>query len=225
METRKKIAKKIVFASKDGVLKKTSEIYYNESGKEIKQINFSADNEIVATVVKTYDENGNITSTEIVDESHVKSKWDYENSFNSSHQLQQTIARQPNITTIQNYHYNDDNSYEVTTITNNETISIKHYNSNHKPVKIINSINNSQAILTYDQHNNITEQIEIRPGKPSRIIAYKNEYNSKNKISSIISGNIITHFHYNENEDVTEEIHKTTEGVITMIIHYQYEYQ
>lgn len=225
MTTQKKIAKKTVFSLKDRMLNKTSEIYFDEFGNEIKQIHFSKDDEIISTTVKTYDKNGIITSMEITDKSQVKSKWEYENSYNQSQQLQKSIAKQPNTTTIQTYHYNVDNSYDVTTVTNNETISIKYYNSKNKLVKIINSINNNQNTLTYDSHNNITEHTEIRQGRPSRIITYKNEYNSKNQISAISSGNIITQFNYNENGDVIEEIHKTIKGVITMTIQYHYEYQ
>ncbi|MEO8237491.1 MAG: hypothetical protein ABI576_05230 [Flavobacterium sp.] len=222
---QKKIAKKTVLSLKDEVLKKTSEFHYDEFGNEIKQINFSSDDEIVSTIVKTYDKNRIMLSMEINETGQVKTKWEYENSFNESQHLQKSIARQLNATTIETYHYNMDNSYEVTTVTNDKTISIKQYSSNKELIKIINPINNSQTSLTYDSHHNLTEHKEMLLNRPNRIITYKNEYNSKNQLSSISSGNIITQFHYNENGDVTEEIHKTMNGVITLTVHYHYEYQ
>lgn len=225
MTPQKKIAKKIIFSSKDGILNKTSEIYYDQLGNEIKQIHFSADNKIASTIVKTYDKNGIITSMEINDTSLVKSKWQYKNSFNALKQLQKSIATQPNTTIVQTYDYNEDSSYQVTTVTNDETISIKHYNPNKKLVKTINLINNSQTILAYDTHNNLTEHKEIRKDRPNRIITYTNEYNQKNKLTAIRSGNTITQFLYNENGDVTEEVHKKIDGTTTMTVHYQYEYQ
>lgn len=225
MTPQKKIAKKIILTSKNGILNKTAEIYYDQLGNEIKQIEFSADNKIASTIIKKYTKNGILISMEINDTSEVKSKWKYKNSFNASQQLQKSIATQPNTKKVQTYHYNEDSSYEVTTVTNDVTISIKHFNPNKKLVKIINLINNNQTILTYDTHNNLTEQKEIRIGRPNRIITYSNEYNQKNQLVTVRSGNIITQFFYNENGDITEEIHKKDDGTTTMTILYQYEYQ
>ena len=218
---------KITKASTKGKLFNVSQIYYDSVGHEIKQINYTPDNKVSTIINKTFDKNGYILSMEVKDKSLLTSKkTTYTNSINKKGQLLTSITNSFDDKKVvsETYIYNTDQSYQVSTKEGEKTINIKLYNSHNKLIKLINLKSNTQIAFEYDKNNHIVKHKELRQGKPTRTITYKNEYDTKNRISSVETGNTIIQYEYDMQDNVKQEIHKNKQGIIALTLNYTYDY-
>ena len=218
---------KITKASTEiGKVFNVSEVYYDSLGNEIKQINYAQNSKVSTIITKEYDKTGHPLSVEILDKvSSITKKTIYKNFVNKNGQLLlRHINSSDDIKLIETYIYNKDQSFEIITKEEGEIITVKQYNSKNKLIKLINLKSNTKVVIAYDKNNSIVQQDELRQGKPTKTIIYKNLYDEKNRISTIETTSTIIEYEYDLNDNVVKEIHKNKSGIITLIKYFTYEY-
>jgi YD repeat-containing protein len=215
----------------NGKARKVQEVFYNSRGQEVKQVNFSPEGRVISILTKTYDSNGKLQARAVQEMTTEKAsgeiqKWTYEHVFDKLGRPIQTIIRKEGDELIRTeiFDYNQESSYQNTIKEGEATIEIKVYDTAGRLVRSINLKNNKTMVFSYDANGHLIQHTESSPGKPTRTIQYKNEYNNANQLASVTWGNTRVRYAYNEHNDIKEEIHEGPNGEITSIIRYSYEY-